>query len=179
MTAVPTLLLALLLRTTASPAACPAFAARGRQGAGGGNRTCYDFPRVRQMAGGPFQVDNTHGPDGVAQYIVAAPCRVVDPAAVLHPPRPCPNSTCDCSGFADGQRTDSPAFIFAGAMCFALGNVSEGATASLVDQANASAGVLLYYRGGPAGNGCAEGRISSSNWCAIRRRILWPGRPGR
>ena len=155
MTAAPTLLLALLW-TRASAAACPAFAARG--GEGGSNGNCYDFPHVRLMTGGPFQLDNTHGPYGVAQYIVAVPCQVVDPAAVLHPPRPCPNSTCNCSAFADGQRTDSPAFIFAGATCFALGNMSKAATASLLDQSNASAGLALYHPGGAVGNGCADGR---------------------
>lgn len=148
-----TLLVLHSLQTIAAAAApsCPAFAV----GACGPKRTCYDFPHIRQMAGGPFQVKNSNAVPEAVQYIVASPCQIVDPAAVLHPPRPCPNSTCHCTAFAGGQRTDCPAFIFAGTTCYALGNVTKRATVSLLDLTNASAGLLLYHPGGAVGHGCS------------------------
>ena len=69
-----TTILVLLLQTkaAAAAAACPvAFAA----GACGPKSTCYDFPHIRQMAGGPFQVKNSNAVPEAVQYIVASPCQ--------------------------------------------------------------------------------------------------------
>lgn len=62
-----------------------------------------------------------------------------------------------CTAFADGQQTSSPAFIFAGSICYALGNTSQRKVSAL-DPANASAGVAVYFGGGAAGWGCAGPR---------------------
>jgi len=121
----------------------------------GSHQCCFEFPGLRAMPRSPFQLENPHGPHGphgVAQYIVASPCHAVSAAAALHPPRSCANSTCNCTSFRGGARAalQSPAFIFAGVTCVALGNATTRA-AALLDPANASAGVAISWTGGGVG----------------------------
>ena len=138
--------------------------------------TCFDFPLVRVMQHGPYQLADPHHPTPV-QYIASSPCTAVDAAVVLKPPHPCQDSSCNCTSFENGQRAHAPAFIYAGSVCYALGdnNATPTITRShafpgvwtqasaplsarirLLNASNASAGVGIYFAGGASGSGCDE-----------------------
>eukprot|EP01052_Picozoa_sp_SAG31_P003770 SAG31_NODE_148_length_22511_cov_20.369266_18_plen_398_part_00 len=126
------------------------------EGSDGG---CWDFPSVRAIPHGLFQMRDTssfHAP-----IILSTPGTAVSAAAALHPPQDPKNYS--CTGFTAGRDTGCPAFMYAGA-CWCLGNSSGVPVATLLDPANASAGVSLYYGGGVGGAGCS--------WRGTRYRIV-------
>ena len=124
-----------------------------------GDHGCYDFPQIRSMQNSIYQIEDPHGAieQAPVQYILASPCsNAVPTATVLHPPKSCLeaiNGTCNCTSFKNGQLSDAPSFIYAGTVCFALGNISQQTT-TLIDPTNASAGIFIDYAGGAGGSGC-------------------------
>ena len=124
--------------TAVSP---PPFAIEGSDG------SCWDFPSVRAMPHKLFQMQDTskfHAP-----IILSTPGTAVPAASALHPRNP---QNYSCTAFASGRDQGCPAFMYAGP-CWCLGNVSAPEVA-LLDPANASTGVSLYYGGGVGGSGC-------------------------
>ena len=141
------LLAGVVAASGAVAAASPPFAVEGSDGG------CWDFPSVRAMASGHgiFQMLDTshfHAP-----IILSTPGAAVPAAAALHPQDP---KNYSCAAFAGGRDTSCPAFMYAG-VCWCLGNSSRPPVVALLDPANASAGVSLYYGGGVGGSNCAPG----------------------
>eukprot|EP01047_Picozoa_sp_COSAG01_P003255 COSAG01_NODE_95_length_26957_cov_48.328617_2_plen_361_part_00 len=137
----PSVLIAMVTAHTAK-AASPSFAAEGDDGG------CWDFPAVRAMPHALFQLydtSNFHAP-----VILSTPGTAVPPASALHPPK---QQNGSCTAFRNNHNQDCPAFMYAG-LCYCLGNSSTPEVA-LIDPANASVGVSLYYGRGCAGSGCA------------------------